>query len=937
MIDRRTSHPMKAEDKNLKATIAPRWRLAPMALGLMVLTTTPAWSLPVDPTLVAGSATISQPRANALLVNQSSQSARIDWRSFDVADGERVQFVQPNANSVIFNKVLSSDPSSIFGTISANGRVFLINPAGVIFGPTAVVDTGSLVATALDVRLDPANPDRFSLVTTTDHPGRIENQGRLSAAHGGVVALIGGQVVNSGSILTPGGTTALVVAARVTLDFAGDKLLSFEVDPALARASIQHSGRIEAEGGDAVFEVRARDALLDTVLNVEGVVRANRLVERNGTIHIDGGDSGVVRIGAQLDASGSRTAGGLIEVTGDKVLLDAGARLIASGASGGGSIHVGGDWQGSGPLHNASMTQVAAGARLEADAIESGNGGEVVVWSNESTRFFGHAQAQGGPQGGDGGRGEISGKGYLDFRGTFSASAPQGKAGMLLLDPLDITISNAEMNNVEQDEEDGAFVPSGDSSVLPWQRLKTVLETSDVIVTTARSNGAQSGDITVAESSGDLQSGRSLTLETADGGKININASITNTGGGSLIYDGPVTLGADTTLSGTNVSLRSTVDGAYSLTINDGGTTTFGGVVGGTTALASLSTNAGGTTVIKGGEVRSTGAQTYGDNLAIANAYARLSTLGGAVTVAGATTLSKGLTVSSGAGDATFNGTVDGPGALAVNSSGTTTFSKAVGGSTDQTRLASLTTDALGQTLIEGGSVTTSGEQSYGDEVKLSVDTTLKGSTVTTKGTLEGSNKSLTIDGDAVLGGTLSGLNTLTVSKSTTIQSGTVTSSGMQKYLGDVTIEGTGAQLNTKDNAVTIDGALTLSKGLKVSSGAGDATFNGIVDGPGTLVVNSGGKTIFSKAVSGSTDQTRLASLTTDAGGSTVINGGAVRTSGEQSYGDEVTLSVDTTLKGSTVRSKGTLAGGSKSLTIEGNAVLGNTVSDLNSLTVTGT
>ncbi|MBK5915005.1 hypothetical protein CCR84_11880 [Rhodocyclus purpureus] len=407
---------------------------------------------------------------------------------------------------------------------------------------------------------------------------------------------------------------------------------------------------------------------------------------------------------------------------------------------------------------------------------------------------------------------------------------------------------------------------------------------------------------------------------------------------GEQSYGGAVTLGADTTLAGSTVKMLGGVTGReHPLSIV--GDAVLGGTSSGLTTLTVSKS-----TTITGGEVRSTGAQTYGDNLVIHNADASLSTLGGAVMVAGATTLSKRLTVSSGAGDVSFSGRIDGPGELEVNSSGITTFSQAVGAGT---ALASLTTDALGQTLIEGGSVKTSGEQSYGDAVTLSVDTTLKGSTVRSKGTLAGGSKSLTIEGNAVLGNTVSDLNSLTVTGTTKLDIGNLVTVGEQSYGGGVTLGtdttltgstvkmlkgGTGVEhalsifgdavlggtlsgltTLTVSKSTTITGRTVTSSGKQeylgdatiagattLSSGAGDVTFHGKVFGPSSLSLNSQGTVTFNDAVGGFNDavhaDTPLASLTTDAGGKLLINGGLVRTTGRQSYADRVELGGDTTL-----------------------------------------
>src|SRR5262249_30689973 len=173
-----------------------------------------------------------------------------------------------------------------------------------------------------------------------------------------------------------------------------------------------------------------------------------------------------------------------------------------------------------------------------------------------------------------------------------------------------------------------------------------------------------------------------------------------------------VTLGANTILASTggsppavpaaatkNVTLANTVDGAFSLEVDSADTTTFGGAVGGTTALTSVTTDAAGSTAINGGGVTTTGAQTYNDQV----------TLGADATL-----------TSTGSGNISLASVLDGAFNLTVNTAGTTTFGGLVG---DTTALTSVTTDADGSTALNGGGVTTTGAQSYNDAATLGADT----------------------------------------------------------------------------------------------------------------------------------------------------------------------------------------------------------------------
>ena len=130
-----------------------------------------------------------------------------------------------------------------------------------------------------------------------------------------------------------------------------------------------------------------------------------------------------------------------MEIIGNEVGIDGGV-VNASGATGGGVIHVGGDLHGGGTTPTASRTYVGPDAVLKADATGTGDGGQVVVWSDQITRYYGMISAQGGPLGGNGGLVEVSGKVNLEFAGQVSTLAPMGITGTLLLDPETIDVNS---------------------------------------------------------------------------------------------------------------------------------------------------------------------------------------------------------------------------------------------------------------------------------------------------------------------------------------------------------------------------------------------------------------------------------------------------------------------------------------------------------------
>lgn len=175
--------------------------------------------LPAGGQVVAGSASIGQAGA-VMNINQSSQRAAIDWQTFNVGSAASVNFNQPSAASVTLNRVLDSNPSQIFGRITAPGQVFLTNPGGVYFAPGASVDVGALVATTHSISNADfmAGNDRF---TRNGATGSIINEGNLSAALGGYIALLAPEVRNQGVIVAQMGTVALAAGEAYTLQFSG--------------------------------------------------------------------------------------------------------------------------------------------------------------------------------------------------------------------------------------------------------------------------------------------------------------------------------------------------------------------------------------------------------------------------------------------------------------------------------------------------------------------------------------------------------------------------------------------------------------------------------------------------------------------------------------------------------------------------------------------
>jgi filamentous hemagglutinin family protein len=395
----------------------PRFAFLPAVAILLPLA---AYAAPVDPVVRAGTATFAI-NGNVYTVTNAPNTI-IDWRSFNVANGELLRFLQQNPQSVVLNRVTGNDPSQLFGLLQSNGRVVLVNPHGILFGPNAQVDVAGLIASTLNL----SDADFLAGRMAFNGGGAaLNNQGRITTPLGGSVMLLGGDVSNSGVISAPGGRILLAAGQSVSLADSGTPGLTVTLKADGNQAL--NLGELNAQGGSI--------DLYGALVNHQGIARADSaVVDARGNIVLKA--SGEATVSGTLSAANSAGKGGAVQVLGDSVTLGGAARIDASGRDGGGTVLVGGDFKGANPaVPNARTATVAAGARIDASATGHGDGGKVVVWSNDKTDYAGSIMARGGALGGNGGQVETSGK-LLSFdQGRVNTLAPNGKTGNWLLDP----------------------------------------------------------------------------------------------------------------------------------------------------------------------------------------------------------------------------------------------------------------------------------------------------------------------------------------------------------------------------------------------------------------------------------------------------------------------------------------------------------------------
>jgi len=367
---------------------------------------TPAWSLPTDPTVVNGTATFAQV-GNALNVT-NSPGAIIDWQKFGISAGELTKFIQSSASSSVLNRVVGGDLSAIYGALQSNGRVWLVNPAGILVGPGATIDTAAFIASTLAVKNEDFLAGRLTF-GGNGGAGNVVNQGTITTPSGGSVYLIGANVTNEGIITSPKGEVLL--AAGQTVNLVDTATPGVKVEITGAAGDTTNLGTIAAEAG--------RIGMAGVIVRNSGTLNAGSAVEEGGKVFLKASQDTYVDGNGRIVATG--TKGGQVEVLGNRVAVMDSASIDASGANGGGTILVGGDYQGKNPeIQNAQISYFGPNASLKANATDNGDGGKVIVWADDTTRAYGSIEAKGGPNGGNGGFVETSGYRFLDIAGARS-------------------------------------------------------------------------------------------------------------------------------------------------------------------------------------------------------------------------------------------------------------------------------------------------------------------------------------------------------------------------------------------------------------------------------------------------------------------------------------------------------------------------------------
>ena len=501
--------------------------------------------LPSISSVVSGDAAINA-AGNNLTINQSSNRAILDWNSFDIGSDAWVRFNQPSTQSITINNILSTQPAKIDGALSAKGRLFFSSPNGMIFGKDAKVNVDTLLATTHRITNNTAN----SYELNNAGNGSIINLGQLAANN---IYLIGRDVLNAGDINSANGSVGLLAASDLRIAFDAAGLLTATVLSNDLVGTVENTGNITAD--KIQLKGSASEAAVASTIKND-VTRADTLISENGvlklvknkgtlkakTVELDAGQNGGVEVGGVVATDNLSGKGGLITITGKEVTLTSGARISANGSSGGGDILIGGDWQGTGPLLQSTFATVEAGATVMANATDGGNGGKIVIWSDISnpssiTKVSGALSAVGGPNGGDGGQIETSGK-VLDIA-NIQVSTVGENIGLWLLDPTNVTIDDAYATNlsnalnttnvtVQADNDiyfgfnNGITKSSGVETTLTLDAGNDIISTPPHNLRTI--NGAVGSPLSVTINAGNLVQLRWIKIDTK-GGDVSFNAN----------------------------------------------------------------------------------------------------------------------------------------------------------------------------------------------------------------------------------------------------------------------------------------------------------------------------------------------------------------------------------------------------------------------------
>ncbi|WAW95651.1 filamentous hemagglutinin N-terminal domain-containing protein [Xanthomonas citri pv. malvacearum] len=909
-----------------------------MAMPVSGLAQVAANQLPTGGSIVGGTGTINAASGTTRVVDQTSSRMALTWSAFDIGSTATMTFNQPTTTSVVLNLVQGGNPTQIFGNLTANGQVFLLNSNGVLLGSTANINVGGLVVSTLGTSVSQFMNGNYVFDAGGNTVALVSNSGTINAAAGSAT-LIGGRVANSGTITATAGNITLAGADAATLTFESGGfgvLIDKPLQLSLATEAVDNSGTLSAPGGAIQLQARAAQGIFDRLINNSGTIRASSL-----STGPDGSVSLIASGAGSFDVAG----GGSIDAGTGAITLSTGRGVQQTGIYTAGSLggFIGGSATFSGANKIGSLGNLDVGGNLSlTNTVALSQSGSLAVTG--TSQFLQSGSALSLTNGGN------------TFGGLLSASGngiAVNAAGNLSIGTL-----NLDSNSALSLSASGALT-------LP---------------TTAINTG--SANLTLA-------SGGGLTTRAALAGT---NVDLTGRGGIALAHD--VTATGTLKLTATNAAITQTA-GSVAAT----GTSTINAGTGAIT-LDGASNDFQGAVALTGGNTRisDSGALTLGavnsnDLTATSNGALNLGSgrVGGALLA----TSNNGAITQSGTDGLTIVGTSDltaGTGAITLNNSGNT-FGDLVsatgrGISLNAAGTLSIGTLSLGNnsalSLRATGALTLPAAAINTGSANLTLSS---GGSLTTRAALAGTNVDLTGTAGMTLGHdvTASGTLALTTTDSAITQTGgSVTATGTSTVSagtgvieldeatndfqgvvtltgGDTRIADTGAltlgTLNTGSLTATSNGALNLGSGrvagtLAASSGNGAIGQSGglIVDAAATLNAGSGvialteGNNNFRSDVSLTgtgisvvdRDDLRVSSTSNGTNGAIALTAGGALTLPTQNLSTG-TGALSLIANGGALSTNGSLSGGNVSLGGRNGIVLNHNVTASGSLGLTAT
>ena len=891
--------------------------LLTLALTL-ILYPYPVMALPAGGKVAAGSAGISKTSGQTLNINQLTDKAIINWKGFSINVNELVRFMQPSSKSIVLNRVTGVDPSSILGQLIANGRVFIINPNGILFGPNSVVDVTGLLATTLNIKDADFIAGKFSF---SQGPGKspsyVINQGQIRVSDNGFVFLVAPGVSNEGLVIANLGKVVMGSGEKLTVDFMGDGLITFAIegkvlnqvtgpDGAPLTSAVANTGTIKADGGQVILSARASSEVFSSVVNNSGVIEARSLVNQGGVIRLEGSDPALNtgEIGWQANLGKVQNADGRVLNTGT---LDVSAREAGAAP---GEVTLSGEMVGVSGSILARGAEGAQGGRvlvtssdktiltqdsvIDTSGIGKSSAGNTVIWSDKDTVFRGAILAKGGETGGNGGQIEVSAHENLGFTGQVNALAPMGTTGSLLLDPLNITVATGGVATLPQVDQ-FSDSPAANQTIAP----ATINGALANVVLQANN------DITVTNAIAMTNSDVGITMQA--GRDINVNAGVSTTNGNiSLTANDSTAIGANranaTTgdiafAAGANLSSGT---GNITLTIDPSTTNPFN--PGSITTVRNLTTTSGNIAINSPNDVTLSG---------VVNAGSGTVTINANTDAAGA----QGFTMNAGSSITTTGG-------VNVNVN-------AAGGGTGTAALRDISTS--GTLTVQ----TNTGGNTTGGAISQTAGTTI----------IAGTANLSTGNGAITLNTATNDFGTVAVSRATnaTLQDANALNLGTSSISGTLNVTAAGAI--TDSGNLTVTGTTTLAAGagndITLDSAGNNFSTVAITSGRNVTLIDADALNLGASTVSGTLNVTAGGAIT-DSGnvvvtGTTTLAAGAGNDITLDSVGNNFSTVTITSGNNVTLRDSNALDLGASTISGNLNVTAAGAITDSGNLNVTGT